>query len=216
MSQVSQREANCSWGLMGLLGSTWHHPSQRAPASWRTAVSFVECSPQMRSGLGCAFLFVSFLEWATLEEDCSAWQLWNTGAGMETDVFSSSAQSAPVSLLCLAVHLPAMLSTGGQVCLLATLWRTLLWNWAVGLVGGEVSESRLITLFLWSRHKVGGGYTFPSLLNNHPCWAHSTWKVGHNTCNEWWLRSQPAWILTSCHPGQVSSPLEASVFSSAN
>lgn len=50
----------------------------------------------------------------------------------------------------------------------------LLWNWAVGLVGGEISESRLLTLFLRSRHKAGGGHAFPSLLNNHPCWAPST------------------------------------------
>lgn len=62
MSQVSQREANCSRGLMELLGSAWHHPSQRAPASLRIAVSFVECSPQMRNGLGCSFPFFSFLE----------------------------------------------------------------------------------------------------------------------------------------------------------
>ena len=33
MSQVSPREANCSRGLIGLSGSAWRHPSQRAPAS---------------------------------------------------------------------------------------------------------------------------------------------------------------------------------------
>lgn len=139
----------------------------------------------MRHSLGHFFSFFSFF-WnePLLWEDSSTWHLWNTGVGWEL-TFSRAGPQHSYHLspsICSAAHLSALLSAGRKVCLPASPGQSFLGG---GLVGGEMSGSRLLTLFpvaqthsrRWTYHL----FLPPELekwLRSWPVFASESWLCG--------------------------------------